>query len=456
MNHPYPSTTPSENTADIEVENVFSVAQYIQTLNSVLRPYAATIQGEISAVTDRPNSRAVFFTICDKSGTAAINCVVWRNRLHSLGFDLKMGMEVKVRGYAEIYPQYGKLSFMTEYITPLGEGQLKLAFEKLKRELEQAGYFRQEIKQPLPPFIQSIGLITSDTAAAKKDFLTHLGNHGFKILFHDVRVEGISAVENIVDAIRWFNENAQDVQVLVITRGGGSLESLQAFNTLEVTKAIYSSKIPVLTAIGHEQDVTIADLVADVRASVPTHAGKLLAEPWERAAEKIDAIEGSITYLFRNKLQDLDSRLTHYQDNYISCFGKHLSQCKRDLDRYQSSMMRCFKGMLTKIKEIETNFSYNHERFERKHRVVKEIITNYDKQLIPLATTWQNRLKIRVTQQEKLLQSSDPQLKLKQGFSIVKDKSGNILRTSKMVQVNDILSVQFFEGSADAKVKSTH
>jgi exonuclease VII large subunit len=119
-------------------------------------------------------------------------------------------------------------------------------------------------------------------------------------------------------------------------------------------------------------------------------------------------------------------------------------------------MMRCFKGMLTKIKEIETNFSYNHERFERKHRVVKEIITNYDKQLIPLATTWQNRLKIRVTQQEKLLQSSDPQLKLKQGFSIVKDKSGNILRTSKMVQVNDILSVQFFEGSADAKVKSTH
>lgn len=423
MNHPFSSTTSSENTAGIEAENIFSVTQYIQTLNAALRPYAVTVQGEISEVNDRPSSRAVYFTIRDKSGTAAINCLIWRNRLHSLGFDLKIGMEVKVRGYAEIYAQYGKLSFMTEYITPLGEGQLKLAFQKLKRELEQAGYFRQESKQALPQFIQSIGLITSDTAAAKKDFLTHLGNHGFKILFHDVRVEGISAVETVIDAIRWFNENAKDVQVLVITRGGGSLESLQAFNTLEVAKAIYSSKIPVLTAIGHEQDVTIADLVADVRASVPTHAGKLLSEPWERAAEKIDAIEGSITSLFRNKLRDLDSKLTHYEDNFLSCFGKHLAQCKRDLDGYHSSMLRCFKDMLTTIKGVEANFSYNYERFERRIRSAQEMLTDYDAQLVPLATVWHNRLKIRVAHQEKLLQLSDPHLKLKQGFSIVKDKS---------------------------------
>jgi exodeoxyribonuclease VII large subunit len=241
-------------------ERAINVGEYIRTLNTLLRPVEAVVQGEINRVTER--GVGIYFTLRDKKENAVLNCVVWRNRLNSMGIDLKEGMEVKVAGYTEVYALYGKLSFMTQYIVPVGEGALKLASEKLKKELEQAGYFDLHRKRALSPHVQNIGLITSDGSAAQKDFLTHLGQHGYKIRFYDVRVEGIKSVENIVQAIRWFNEHTSDTEVLVLTRGGGSLESLQAFNTLEVARAIYSSKIPVLAAIGHEQDMTVADLVA--------------------------------------------------------------------------------------------------------------------------------------------------------------------------------------------------
>ena len=135
-----------------------------------------------------------------------------------------------------------------------------------------------------------------------RDFLTGLSDHGLQIHFYDVRVEGLHAIENIVQAIQWFNEHPQGVKVLVLARGGGSLERLQPFNSLEVAKAIYSSKIPVMSAIGHELDVTIADLVADVRASVPMDAGKRLSESWVKAGERIDTLEGAmLTRLAQNE-----------------------------------------------------------------------------------------------------------------------------------------------------------
>jgi exodeoxyribonuclease VII large subunit len=172
-----------------------------------------------------------------------LNCLVWLSRLNSLGIELKEGLEVKIQGYPDVYPGTGRLTFKANVITPVGEGALKLAFEKLKRDLEAQGYFRPERKQPLPQHTERIGLITSESGVVIRDFLTGLGKHGQKVSFYDVRVEGMQAIENIVTAIQWFNEHTHDIQVLVIARGGGSLERLQPFNSLEVAKAIYSSKI---------------------------------------------------------------------------------------------------------------------------------------------------------------------------------------------------------------------
>ena len=142
-----------------------------------------------------------------------------------------------------------------------------------------------------------------------RDFTRGLGNRGIKLYFYDARVEGSNAIESIVTGVQWFNQNTSDVEALVIARGGGSLEQLQPFNSIEVAKAIYGSRIPVMTAIGHETDVTIADLVADVRASVPMDAGKRLGAAWEKAEERIRAIEHNISAAFRSRCREFASRL---------------------------------------------------------------------------------------------------------------------------------------------------
>jgi exodeoxyribonuclease VII large subunit len=142
-------------------------------LNRAIKPLRATVQGELGQVTDR-GGVAVYFSLCDKKEKAVIECLIWRSKLQSLGIELKEGMEVKIHGYAEMYAPTGRLKLVAQYLTPIGDGALKLAFEKLKKELEHAGYFRPERKRPLPPYLQRIGLITSETAAAKKDFLTHV------------------------------------------------------------------------------------------------------------------------------------------------------------------------------------------------------------------------------------------------------------------------------------------
>src|SRR5919204_2954170 len=134
-------------------------------------------------------------------------------------------------------------------------------------------------------------------------------------------------------------------------------------NTLEIAKAIYGSKIPVMTAIGHELDVTIADLVADIRASVPMDAGQRLADQWSKATERVDSIEGNIISSFKKACRELEIKLANYNNNFLSYYAKHLSQCKKQIDNYQNNLTRCFRDMLIEIKCIEENFNYNYERF---------------------------------------------------------------------------------------------
>jgi exodeoxyribonuclease VII large subunit len=478
-------------------ETIYSVAEYISLLNVKLKPLKATVQGEIGKISYYP--RAVYFSLFDKDRTV-LNCVAWPGRLQSLGIELKEGLEVKIQGYPDVYPQTGRLSFKADVITPIGEGALKLAFERLKRDLEAQGYFRQERKQQLPQHIERIGLITSETGVVIRDFLTGLGHHGLKVYFYDVRVEGLQAIENIVSAVQWFNEHTQDIQVLVLARGGGSLERLQPFNSLEVAKAIYSSKIPVMTAIGHELDVTIADLVADVRASVPMDAGQRLADSWVKAVERIDTIEGNIISEFKNACRALDANLTIYRDNFISCYAKSLFHRRQQLDSSQNTLMGCFRDFLRRLQSIELGFIHNYERFSnrltnnsraidaledtmlreaghffmrletflvsledqflnsstrfrRYLRSINEDIATYDAQIEREAKRWYLAVKKRISDCEKMLLACDPSLKLKQGFSIVKDKSGKVLRSIRTVAIHDIIQVELYDGILDTKVK---
>lgn len=366
-------------------KEVLSVGEFLDQINLVLEPKKVVVQGEIGKITVR--DRAVYFTINDCEQEASLSCFAWKNQIDSFGFELEEGLEVKIYGFGQVYKPSGRLSFQIKRMTPVGEGALKKAFDKLVQKLKDLGYFSPERKRQIPTYVKKIGLITSKKAAALKDFNSHLGKHGFEVQFYDVRVEGMRAVEEVVRAIEWFNKNPKEVEVIVVTRGGGSWESLQAFNSHEVAEAIYASKIPVISAIGHERDITISDMVADLRASTPTDAGKRLTEAWIIAIETIENSKKNILSTIRRRLVMEKENIDGLCQNLIDSFARQVSWQRKKLSDY-----------------------------------------------------------------EQKLALADPKQKLKQGYSLVVDKNGKIIRSAKDLELGDIIEVRFFRNKLDSKI----
>src|SRR3989344_3532460 len=291
-----------------------SVAEFLGAVNSGLKQFKATVEGEITGRVNR-RGNVTYFSIHDLEDDAVLQCMGFNSILDKIGISLEQGMTIQVSGYPEIWKRTGGFSFKAFQVQLKGEGLLMRQFEALKRKLELEGLFSEDRKKALPKFIQKIGLITSVDREAQADFLKHLPKRDILISLFDVRVEGPQAVSQICNAIRWFNEFSTDVGVLVLTRGGGSLENLQAFNSEDVARAIYASKIPTIVGVGHEKDYSIADFVADVRASTPTHAAKIIAKDWELADSDLGMIDHRInskitSYVvyFQQKLESTKSQ----------------------------------------------------------------------------------------------------------------------------------------------------
>ena len=231
------------------------------------------LRGEISNFT-RHSSGHMYFTLKDESGR--LKCIMFASYNQRLPFVPKDGMKVLARGGVSVYERDGAYQFYATAMQPDGVGSLYLAFEQLKRKLESEGLFAQARKRPIPRFPRAIGVATSPTGAAVRDILITLGRRypSVPVLLYPVSVQGTSAAPSIVKAIETMNRLAE-VDVLIVGRGGGSLEELWAFNEEQVARAIYASTIPVISAVGHETDFTIADFVADLRAATPTAAAEL-------------------------------------------------------------------------------------------------------------------------------------------------------------------------------------
>ena len=362
-----------------------TVSQFLEALNVNLRGYKVTVAGE---VTGRINRRGgvTYFTIHDQEEEASMTCMGFNSIMDKLGIELEEGMAVKVSGYPEIWKRSGMFSFKAFQIMLAGEGTLKRQFEALKRKLEAEGLFSPEYKKPLPSFIRSVGLITAADREAQNDFLKHLSRQGLDIRLYDVRVEGAQAMEQVCDAIRWFNEHQPDTEVLVITRGGGSLESLQAFNSEDIARAIFASRIPVISAIGHERDVTIADFVADVRASTPTDAAKIISADWQSAPLTLQNIANSLATDVAQVLGNIRQRMALWQSQAFQ--------------------------------NVEHRFVY-----------LKGYLENFSRQLI----------------------LSDPTLKLKQGYAIVRNANHAIIKSVEDIHNSDIVEAQFYHGKAKLK-----
>lgn len=389
-----------------------SVSQFVQGLNAALEealfPYGATIEGEVAEYRVSQD-KWVWFLL--KDATAVVPCfsTVWQLRQ-----PLEDGMKVRVHGVPKVHPKSGKFSVNVDRVEMVGEGALKRAFELLKKKLDTEGLFAPGRKRPLPRFPDRIGLIASKESAAYTDFLRILGNRwgGLQVQAAHVQVQGRDAVRDIVGAFAYFNAHPDLADVLVLTRGGGAMEDLHAFNSEEVVRAIFGSKIPVIVGVGHERDETLADYVADVRASTPSNAAERLV-PDRREIEGM--IEGA-TRTIENALEKEIARLGH-----------RLFDLEHQLQEQVRSARAEFDAVMSDLELQLSNF--------------------------------EGRLKVlfgAVERDERLLSSYDPRAVLKRGYAIVRDAKGGVVRDATRVDRGAAIAVQLATGTLDAEVIDTH
>ena len=276
---------------ELFVDKIFSVSEFIALLNIGLKSSKAKIIGEVGEAKAGPTGH-VYFTLKDENDQSIMKCIIWKSRYNLYDIKLQEGMKIMAYGYPEIYPPSGRLSFIAETIELAGEGGLKKQYDELKKKLEKEGIFAEEKKRPVPRYPQRIGVITSKQGAVMADFLNNIGKFGFKIKMIDSRVEGQTATRDLLASIKTFRK--QDIDVLVIIRGGGSLESLMPFNNELLVREVANFPVPVIAGIGHDKDEPLVALAADVSESTPTAAANLLNESWEQALLFLERYERNI------------------------------------------------------------------------------------------------------------------------------------------------------------------
>ena len=309
-------------------DKIFSVSEYIDILNTELKKYRAKIIGEVSEISFGPTGH-VYFSLKDEKDGSIIKCIIWKSIYSIYGIKLKIGDKIIAFGSPSMHPLYG-FSFIAETIEYAGEGTLEKEYKRLKKKLTEQGAFAEIRKRPILKYPQKIGVITSRQGAVLADFLNNLGKFGFKIKMIDSRVEGQVAVADLLSSIRTFVK--QDIDVLVIIRGGGSLESMMAFNNELLVMEIVNFPVPVVLGIGHHKNEPLAALAADVSVSTPTAAANLLNESWKHAMLLLEKHERDTIGFYGNVLENVNISIKNSWEKSVFGFKSLLSTISQRLE----------------------------------------------------------------------------------------------------------------------------
>ena len=287
-----------------------------------------SVKGEISNLKYH-SSGHIYFSLKDEGGK--INCVMFRSKAIMLNLTLEEGMGVVIGGRASIYSQNGSIQLYCDTIEQEGRGELYIKFERLKEKLSKEGYFDEELKKEVPKFPSRVGIVTSPTGAAIRDIInvSRRRNRLVDLVLYPAKVQGIGAYKEVIDGIKYFNRT-KSVDVIIIGRGGGSIEELWNFNEEELAKAIFKSKIPIISAVGHEVDFTISDFVSDVRAATPSQGAEIAVPLQSDIEDAIEYMNNRMGSIIANKLQleknkvdslsrilKLNSPMTRIVNNYM-------------------------------------------------------------------------------------------------------------------------------------------
>ena len=404
------------------------------------------IEAELSNFA-RPASGHWYFSLKDEA--AQVKCAMFRNRNQLVKVLPENGKQVLVRAKIGLYEPRGDYQLIIEHMEEAGDGALRRKFELLKTKLSQEGLFDATHKQAIPDAVKRVGIITSSTGAAIHDILTTLKRRYpmEKTIVYPVPVQGKGASRKISDAIKKANTR-NEVDVIILARGGGSLEDLWEFNEEEVARAIYASKIPVVTGIGHEVDFTIADFVADQRAATPTAAAELISPDRYQQLQKIASLESHLTYLIEQNLQQkqqqldwLSKRIRHPKDQLQIIKNKVNELSQRNI----ASMKNMIQARRSQAELIHAKIQQHNPSHQ-----LKQLKQQYENISSRFKISSQQIVLSRSKKLEQLIYTLDavsPLHTLKRGYAIIKDENNNIVRKVKDVKKNQLIKTELAKGS---------
>jgi len=400
-----------------QTAKVFSVSELTRSIRGTLETKFAAVwvQGEISNYKAHPSGHR-YFTLKDQR--AQISCVIWRDTMLPPRQPVADGAQVQVYGTVTVFEARGQYQLNVQILQPHGVGLLQAKFEALKRKLEAEGLFAPERKRPLPKFPRRIGIVTSPSGAAIRDILNVLCRRApwLQILINPVRVQGPGAAQEIAVAIREFgtpNEAFAPVDLIVTTRGGGSIEDLWEFNEEIVARAIAHSRLPIVSAVGHEIDFTICDFVADLRAPTPSAAAELIVPDVIDLKRQIDRCLRTLGGQLLDRVREAQQRLDHASETLQRCLAHKIEVYKRGLDH----ALRVLQ-VRSPVRELMMRRNYLADLRRRLAACPAHLIEN---------------ARHRFSRIEGILRVLGPNATLRRGYSITMSDHGEIIRTATMV-----------------------
>jgi exodeoxyribonuclease VII large subunit len=440
-------------------EKIFKVSELTQLVKLTLESQFASIQvlGEASGVV-LASSGHLYFTLKDNAG--AMKVVMFRGQLlKSTLKKLQNGQQIVVRGTLSVYPARGEMQIIASDMRLQGIGDIFAALEKLKKTYQEKGYFDAQRKKKLPLLPGRIGVVTSPTGAAVRDIVRILRRRfpGIEIVIYPAKVQGEGAADEIAAGIEYFNKTgaAEQVDVLIVGRGGGSYEDLWAFNEAPVIEAIYHSQIPVISAVGHETDFTITDFVADLRAATPSAAAELVVGKKDEFLQRIDFFRHALMRQMEKRLHEKKSAWVHWlMDSALADFPSRLLEKAQQLDSNEFALNRLFQqsriGKLARLNRTAQRFAAFDPTalLQNKGWQIENLRMRIESQFAERLQS--RREKIRVLASK--LATMNPQSILAKGYSITSDRRQRVIKDAAALAADENISIRFARGQIAAKV----
>ena len=435
--------------------DVFSVSRLNREVRELLEGHFGPIwiEGEISNIA-RPRSGHLYFSL--KDNDAQVRCAMFLSRNSLLGFEPDNGIHAIAHARVGLYEARGDYQLIVEHMEPAGEGMLRIKFERLKRRLAAEGLFDADAKRVLPQWPRAIGVVSSPSGAALRDILDVLKRRSpiTPVIIYPCGVQGQSAASEIVTALHTAGQR-RECDVLIVARGGGSLEDLWAFNDEAVARAIHACKIPVISGVGHEIDFTIADLVADVRAPTPSVAAELATHDCKEALKIFASLQRRLTTTTLAVINGRENHLQHIQRRLISP-GRRIEAHNQRLDELSQRLPHAVNRELT-LRSVHLDALMTRIEAQtpvRRISLARERLRHFEIRVVRGMRTRLSTLTSVLQESDRALRAVSPAATLERGYAIVTDGAGKIVRNARDHQRGDRVTARLAKGKLDCTVES--